>query len=286
MEVRRFDDAAAWLDAVEPLLLMDEARHDLPLGVADTLIRHPSVYPTKHLWAVEESGLVVGAALQTPPHNLAMARPAERDVVGVLAEAIDEAGMELPGVVAADPECGTFADAWSSMTGTTARQVMGQGVYALRDVRDLPAASGATRRAEGRRDLERILAWLSEFDDEVVPPDIRGDPGERRRRATTVFQEDEGGFWLWEDGDQPVSMTGVGSFTPNGVRIGPVYTPPDLRGRGYATSLVTEVSRAQLAHRAFCFLHTDLANPTSNAIYQRIGYEHVCDSTVIAFDRS
>jgi uncharacterized protein len=90
---------------------------------------------------------------------------------------------------------------------------------------------------------------------------------------------------VWEDAGRNVSMTGCASPTPNGIRIGPVYTPPGDRGRGYATSLVAAVSREQLSRgRTSCFLHTDLANPTSNAIYRRIGYERVCDSTVVAFD--
>ena len=81
------------------------------------------------------------------------------------------------------------------------------------------------------------------------------------------------GIALWEDGGEPVSLAGFGSPTPNGIRIGPVYTPPQLRGRGYASALTAHVSQAQLdAGRAFCFLYTDLANPTSNKIYVDIGY--------------
>ena len=81
-----------------------------------------------------------------------------------------------------------------------------------------------------------------------------------------------------------MSLAGFGGPTPNGIRIGPVYTPPDLRGRGYGTAVTAEVSRLLLdrGHR-FCFLYTDLANPTSNAIYMRIGYEPVCDSREVAF---
>jgi uncharacterized protein len=284
MEVMVFDDPERWLLAVEPFLLEHEARHDLALGIADTLIRHPTVYPTKHLWSVERAGRVIGAALQTPPHNLALARPADDDVLGVLADAIHGGAIHLPGVVGADPECGRFADAWSQATAARVRWVMGQGVYTLREVAALPPAPGGARKADRPEDLELILTWLGAFDDEVVPPEIGGDAEQRRRRAATIFASDVGGFWLWEDG-RPVAMTGVGSFTRNGARIGPVYTPPDARGRGYATSLVADVSRRQLADgRSFCFLHTDIANPTSNAIYRRIGYEHVCDSAVLAFD--
>ena len=90
------------------------------------------------------------------------------------------------------------------------------------------------------------------------------------------------GYRIWEDGE-PVSFTGFGGPTASGIRIGPVYTPQHLRRRGYATALVAEVSRDLLArgHR-FCFLYTDLANPTSNAIYQGIGYRLVCTSAMVS----
>jgi predicted GNAT family acetyltransferase len=74
--------------------------------------------------------------------------------------------------------------------------------------------------------------------------------------------------------------------TPSGIRIGAVYTPPELRGRGYASALVAALSARLLAGgRRFCFLYTDLANPTANRIYARIGYERVCDAAEIAFAR-
>ncbi|HWN22194.1 MAG TPA: GNAT family N-acetyltransferase, partial [Gaiellaceae bacterium] len=92
------------------------------------------------------------------------------------------------------------------------------------------------------------------------------------------------GFVLWEDGGEAVSATAFGSSTPNGSRIGPVYTPPERRGHGYASALVAEVSQARLdAGKRFCFLYTDLANPTSNKIYVDLGYERVCDSVELDF---
>ena len=84
--------------------------------------------------------------------------------------------------------------------------------------------------------------------------------------------------------DEPVSVTGFGGPTPNGSRIGPVYTPPARRGRGYASALVAAVSQARLdAGTRFCFLYTDLANPTSNRIYVALGYERDCDSVELDF---
>jgi predicted GNAT family acetyltransferase len=88
---------------------------------------------------------------------------------------------------------------------------------------------------------------------------------------------------LWDDGG-PVSFAAFGNPTPNGIRIGPVYTPPELRRRGYASALVAELSTRLLADRRFCFLYTDLANPTANKIYERIGYQRVCESAEIVFE--
>src|SRR5690606_3932191 len=91
-------------------------------------------------------------------------------------------------------------------------------------------------------------------------------------------------LFLWWD-EHARTLAGYSGRTPGGVRIGYVYTPPEWRGRGYASACVTTLSRRALAGGArFCCLYTDLSNPTSNAIYRRIGYEPVCDAIDIRFE--
>ena len=104
------------------------------------------------------------------------------------------------------------------------------------------------------------------------------------RNLATRFGGKGTGFWLWEDAGAPVSLAGFSGRTPTGIRIGPVYTPPEHRRRGYASTLVADLSAWLLdqGHRA-CFLYTDLANPTSNRIYVEIGYERVCDAMEFSF---
>jgi predicted GNAT family acetyltransferase len=94
------------------------------------------------------------------------------------------------------------------------------------------------------------------------------------------------GLYLWEDPlGTPVCLVATGGRTPNGIRIGPVYTPPGRRGRGYASALTAAVSTVRLGSGArVCFLYTDLANPTSNRIYQNVGYEPVCDAAEFRFE--
>jgi predicted GNAT family acetyltransferase len=91
------------------------------------------------------------------------------------------------------------------------------------------------------------------------------------------------GMMIWDDPD-PVTMAGFRGRTPNGVRIGMVYTPPEYRRKGYATACVAALSQHLLDSgcRYVC-LYTDLTNPTSNHIYQTIGYRPVVDSDEYGF---
>ena len=127
-----------------------------------------------------------------------------------------------------------------------------------------------------------LATWAQAFHDEAIgssgPPQDYDEMAERwiRGLGRTAY--------LWVDDGRPVSLAGAGGLTPSGIRIGPVYTPPELRGRGYASNLVAGVSQLLLdSGRQFVFLFTDLANPTANRIYQAIGYEAVNDIDELEF---
>jgi predicted GNAT family acetyltransferase len=284
VEATRFDDAGAFLTEAEPFLLADEARHNLLLGIAGN-IRNGSIYRDFRLWLVRDRGEVVAAPVRTLPYNLILAQPRSLSALAVLAEAV--AGEELPGVVGAEPEAAEFAELWTRHTGSLARTNMRQGIYELEYVEPLSAASGSGRVAtEGDREL--AVRWFVAFADEALH---EGGPGSDRVEELIDHRlaSPSSGILLWEDGGEPVSLAGWGGPTPNGIRVGPVYTPPELRGRGYATALTADLSRQLLdgglfaGGRRFCFLYTDLANPTSNAIYERIGYRRVAESAEIVF---
>ena len=279
MTLRLVDDAAAFLEAAAPLLLSDEARHNLILGLAGTLRDDPALYPEHRLWLVEDGEEVVGAALQTPPYNLVLARPRSNAALEQLAAEVDG---DFPGVVGALPEVEVFVAAWAKKTGAVAQLVHRQGLYALERVRPVSAVPGQMRPAT-QDDRRLLLDWWRAFAVEALHDDA---PDEERIVSAVDHRlsSPRAGLALWEDGE-PVSLAGFGGGTPNGIRIGPVYTPPDRRGRGYASALVAELSSELLsAGRRFCFLYTDLANPTANKIYERIGYERVCESEEIAFE--
>ena len=114
MEVEHLTGADAVLERIGDLLLADEARHNLALGILSTARAYAAVYPELHGWAAQEGQVVVGAAIRTPPHNLVLARPADEPAIDALAWGID---AELPGVVGAVPEIDAFAAAWAERHG-------------------------------------------------------------------------------------------------------------------------------------------------------------------------
>ena len=279
MNVRRFADPDAYLKAVSTLLTADEARHNLMLGILATLRDHPSFYPQYRLWLAEDAAAIQGAAVRTPPHNLVLARPRDDGALEALAHGIDD---ELPGVIGALPEADAFAAFWSDRTATTPVTHRGQAIFQLDRVDRVSGVAGRMRDAE-TADRPILIEWWGAFAQEAL--------GETATEAAVTreidhrLDADEAGIVLWEDGEA-VSFAAYGNPTPNGIRIGPVYTPPEHRARGYASALVAELSERLLTARRFCFLYTDLANPTSNKIYEQIGYRRVCEAAEIRFAAS
>lgn len=282
MEILRHERPGPFLSRIASRLESVEARHNLLLGVVATAVRQPDVYPRIHLWTVEEGEALQGVAAITPPHNLILGDVANPDTTRELAGAVFVELGSLPGVVGNRPAVDWFVDAWTGLVGATAEVTMAQRVFALEEVSELTDAPGSPRAATDA-DRPLLIEWVGAFHREATPG---GTPDLTRidRTVGARLEDEESGFWIWEGPEGPSAFSGYGGRTPNGIRIGPVYTPPRLRGRGYATSLVARQSRWLLDRgMRFCFLYTDLANPTANAIYRRIGYRPVADSAEYRF---
>lgn len=280
LRVERPSDAEAFLALAGDFLAAREAEHGLILGLAGNLQRGIMPLEEPPLFAVVVDGAagdrVVAAALRTPPYNLVVSMVGDLDAVDALAEAL--ALDPLPGVSAPREVAEGFAASWTARTGRRARRSMAERIFRLTAVREPRPASGRMRLAE-RADRALLIAWIEAFTLEAL--------GKSEDAAAGVdrWLEHRGRrLWLWEDGDLRVSLCGAGGETAHGIRIGPVYTPPEHRGHGYASNLVAAVSRLLLDDgRQFVTLFTDLANPTSNRIYQDVGYEPVADFEVVDF---
>ena len=280
MEVLRHDDPTAFADRVAEYLLASPGRHSLFFSILDILREHPESYASFVLLTAERADEVLGVAVRTAPYGVVIARPATEEAPASLADAMLDLDPTAPGVVGGRPEADAFAARWTQRRGGSLRVESRQGLYELTSVRDRGSAAGTVRSATPA-DLPLLFDWEDAFTREAVPGHPAG-LADRRRRFEQILAAD--GFRLWEHEGRVVSMTGVHPAPPIGARIGPVYTPPPDRGNGYATALVAAASAEQLAQRRpACYLATDLANPTSNAIYRRIGYEWICEAIDLRF---
>jgi predicted GNAT family acetyltransferase len=258
-----------------------EAEHNLMFGICSQIEADPAAFDgPPYLAAVVHGDKVIGAALRTPPWRLVVSMMDHPGAIHRLVE--DLAEVDLPGVVGPAESSGAFAEAWGRRGLASPRVASHERTYRLRQVRPPRPAPGRMARAEPK-DRALLANWLEAFSIEA----LEDDPPQDYERVADRWIRGLGRTpYLWLDEGRPVSLTGVGGLTPHGIRVGPVYTPPAFRGRGYASNLVAAASQLQLdSGRAFVFLFTDLANPTSNRIYQSIGYEPVNDVDMWAFDR-
>ena len=282
IEVQRFSEAQAFLDEVGPFLAEREAEHNLLFGIAATLIIDPERYRDRpYLAAIKDEGEVVAAALMTPPYNVVVSLVEHPDAIAALGHDLGRSRLPVPGIVAPVDVARQFVEMWTERHGVTARLAVSERVYRVERVTPPTGVPGTIRVAtHGDRDL--LIEWLRAFLREALDGEGESETG---TLVDSALETGSRTFYLWEDEGRPVSMAGSTGPTPNGIRLGPVYTPPDLRRRGYGGAVTAAVSQAQLdAGRRFVFLFTDLKNPTSNKIYQAIGYEPVIDVDQWSFE--
>jgi RimJ/RimL family protein N-acetyltransferase len=254
--VDEFDDTAGDFLRSRPV------EHTVPLTLVDTLRkrgRH-AYGPDDPIfgWWQSDAGVVDGAFLQTPPHPLLLtAAPAMPELAALLA------GRPLPGVNAVAADAGQFTKVWQETHPVTLSRGRDARLYRLDVLTPPQPLPPGAPRVTGPADRALLEDWITAFHAEV---------GDAVQAVAEVV-------------DVPVSMAGVTRPAAGMVRVIAVYTPRELRGHGYAGAVTTTVSRAALdAGADDVVLFTDLANPTSNALYQRLGYRPIEDRAVIVFE--
>jgi RimJ/RimL family protein N-acetyltransferase len=264
-------DAAEFAEAAEPWLLRDPVRNTVPLTVlrgirSGQFAEHPLMG-----WLAKD-GTVVAAIIHTPPYPLLLA-DLPLGTLPALAAGLIERDREVPGVSGPLHAAEAFAGVW----WRPERGRRSERLYRL-DALTPVSARGKARTASAA-DLPRAVQWFREFQEEAHV-DVTADPtpvvSARINREELIWWEDEG---------RPVALAGVSAPIAGMSRIGPVYTPPELRRRGYGTAVTHAASRKALDEGAEeVLLFTDLANAASNSIYQRLGYRPVGDYATIHFE--
>lgn len=270
MKLLRFEDANHFYQQVKNYLLHKESLHNLLLGISNNLINYPEKYKIKpYLATVEQNGSIIAVAMMTLPYNLVLSEIKNLAAIDIIIQDLKQRYEYLTNINAPVVESKVFAEKWSLLTGKSYK-LRALRIFKLENV-ELSLKSKGNFRLATENDKELLKSWHDAFNLEALGK-IESDS---ESWVETVLQKKTA--YLWEN-QIPVSIACSTRSTANGIGINMVYTPPEYRKRGYASACVAALSQTLLDKGyKFCFLFTDLSNPTSNKIYQEIGYKPVAD---------
>jgi len=279
LKFRRYFSIDAYKADVLDILLEDEVCNNLPVSIiTDGNVKKSADWFLETV--TDDSGIVVLTALCVKPFNLLLYEPVRRrrsDSVEFLAGELKRSGYDPPGVFAVTTLARRFAETYCG--GTDDRHTVTMVLMKLDKLAHYKRAPGVCRVLTAD-DLSLIPSWEQAFCIDCRIPAFTLSENEERIR-TRIGNDTH---FIWEDG-QPVSQAVYGRDTPNGAVVNWVYTPPEYRGRGYATSVVAELSKSLFDRgKHFCCLFADADNPVSCGVYRKLGYYDVCEFEQISFD--
>jgi predicted GNAT family acetyltransferase len=277
MEVTFHENIERFYDLAFKFLLEHEPSNALLFSILNTIKINPFRYGKEKalLMDVSKRGEIKFIALQTPPHNLVLSYSEEPNALKYLIESMLDRHIELPGVLGPAQLTKTFVELWYHEKRLEPRLVMNERLYKLNNVEEKYLGNHEFIESD-EIFTSLIQKWAREFMLEALPESEHENSADFNKKIETMVVEGE--FYLLLDQGIPVTMARKAGKTPNGNMINFVYTPPDIRRRGHATECVAKLSKMLLEKgNAYCFLFTDLMNPTSNSIYQKIGFKAVID---------
>ncbi len=293
MDLEFFDAPRPFLDAAGDLLAADPVLGSVIASVSERTARELADgidswaevdAPFARWWLVvrDDSGTVVSAAMRTAPFapHPTFATPMTDEAARTLAAVLHERGELLGGANGALPGAEVLARATAELSGGELATDKATRLWEATSVVVPPAPEGRLRPAT-EDDAALVLAWFEAFHaeaDEQAGREPDPTSGEHNTLASVLVRIREGVEWLWELPDGTIAhLSGAGLPSYGVSRIGPVFTPRELRGRGIASHVVGELTRRGLEAGHRMCLFTDRANPTSNRIYAGLGYEPVVD---------
>ena len=287
MKLYKKSDPISFQSSVKEHLLVHEAENNLPLGILSSVIEGEYRDPDPYLAQVEDQGGIKLVVMCTPPYPVLLSFeevPPDQKIIDLVVEDLwNEFGDELSGMTGSKDLVSQFTNAWQAISEKKAILKMAMRIYKLERVSPVSGVTGSMRPAQDD-DEGLLLDWFKCFYQDSMAENANPERIqigiERYLTADPLLR----GMMIWENGNKPVSMVGYAGPTTNGIRIGAVYTPPTQRKKGYASACVAGLSQHLLdLGFQFCFLFTDLLNPTSNHIYQQIGYQAVSDVDTFEF---
>lgn len=274
MEAHHTTEAAEAWAANRTFLEADPVLASVPITVLDQRLRHDE--PGRYWWVTDRSEIVAFAS-QTPLDRSAYVVGTRRDAIEALVVAIVEAGVVLPGITGEVGVASAFASTWAECRGIPVRPVEAQGIYTLDRLAPPARPPSGFARPATSGDRPTLVGWLDAMAAEV------GSYVHPGRDAAVARSIESGGWHIWDD-DGAVSGAFQHRKLARFTRVGPVYTPPYRRSRGYGGAVTAAATAGIEATGAQAMLFTQLANRTSNAIYRSLGYRQVSDVLIYEFD--
>ncbi|MER2006560.1 MAG: GNAT family N-acetyltransferase [Psychrobacillus sp.] len=278
MRFQVYESAENFYEKAIPFLKENEDKFSLFLGVLERI--RVGGYENPLMATIEEDGDLIALFQMTPPHPLNMIFVDLNKIEGSIDLCIEEIlqrDIHIDSVISVKEWARWFAEKWEAKTGQTSSLLMDQGLYRLDLVDDTLQASPGSWRLANDKDAPLIESWLSQFEGDTGLP--RSAKEDIAKRVQTMLDTRE--VFLWEDEGEIVSMMKKARPSMHGVTVSMVFTPKEKRRKGYARTMVAACSKELLKEYDFCVLYTDMLNPTSNKIYQEIGYQKLLDSVHI-----
>ena len=274
MLINLFQDPVKFFNHVNEFLIQNEAENSIIFSNIEGIISKR--YTGNNLMvSIERKGKIVLVAIMTPPHNLVLSYTQVMESIDHLIRFLISNNIELPGLLAFKKGAQRFVKLWTKKKKISHELVMNERVYKLERVNERHLGSHAFRPIDLSHE-NLVLKWLKLFIEEALPHENSEIDEELQKQTRQRIEENR--YFMLFDNEVPVSMVHRARKTPNGNLINQVFTPSNLRRRGYATEAVAKISKVLLDDgNRYCFLFTDLSNPTSNKIYQDVGYKPVMD---------
>jgi hypothetical protein len=273
-------DLSQFFQNSSSLLKTEERLHSMILGLVR---RHLEMKKPMSILArlEDENGQLIAVGIQTDPNRTLIVPKLTEASARVFAEKLADKIPELPGANGPIPTVDVFSAKWASLKQKQTKLCTNLRLFELNELIPPTQPSGFARIAESK-DRDIIFKWLIEFYDEAIPHDPKPSRDELYKSIDNGISLER--YFIWEVEEAPVSLVGSARETDTEKWIAPVYTPKEFRGKGYGSALTAFASQRILDQGKVGMLFTDLANPISNGIYQKIGYKPLADFKHIGFE--
>jgi len=278
---KKYSNIEEYIADVFDILMTDEARNNLLISI---LIdnKRDTVADWLLSAVTDDAGNILLIALCTPPYNILLCGTGceiDDSVLELLASELKRINFFPPGIIAESVLARRFSDIYCGVSGSVWKMTM--AVMRLDNLSEYKKAPGFCRMLN-EDDLAFAPSWEYAFCVDCNLPLYKLTDIEERIKTRIGMNV----HYIWDD-DKPAAQAVFGRNTPNGAAISWVYTPPENRGKGYATSVVAELCKAILqSGKTFCCLFADVANPASCAVYRKLGFYDVCVVDEIKFNKT